>query len=312
MNHLPPDEVVRTPEGLDLRFRVATASERLLAFGTDAVILGLLMLSVAIVFLYTVGLAGMVLWCFLLRHGYFVSSEIRGNGRTIGKRLQRLRVVRADGGPLTAEVLLARNLTREIELFLPLQLLAEPEILVGDHGFAVRVVAFVWVLALLFFPLTNRQRLRIGDQLAGTRVVYAPPAKLATDLAAIRRPASARAAPTQAAVGQAADEFAFATTHLQVYGERELAVLEDVLRKSRLPGGADTVAAVAASIQNRIGWTAPVPATAAHRFLQAFYAAQRRQLEQQLLLGRRKTRKSATPRTGGAPAPERGVHPDGE
>jgi uncharacterized RDD family membrane protein YckC len=171
MNHLPPDEVVRTPEGLDLRFRVATASERLLAFGTDAVILGLLMLGVAFVCLYTVGLAGMVLWCFLLRHGYFVLSEIRGNGRTIGKRLQRLRVVRADGGPLTAEVLLARNLTREIELFLPLQLLAEPEILVGDHGFAVRVVAFVWVLALLFFPLTNRQRLRIGDLLAGTVVV---------------------------------------------------------------------------------------------------------------------------------------------
>lgn len=298
MSPLPPDEVVRTPEGIELRFRAATASERLLAFAADALVVVLAMLVLGFACLHTVGVGGLLIWCFLLRHGYFVWSEIRGNGTTLGKRLQRLRVVRADGGPLTAEVLLARNLTREIELFLPLQLLAAPELLAGDHGAVVRTVAFVWVLGLLFFPLANRRRLRIGDLLAGTRVVYAPPARLATDLAAGSvRPAAAdgAAAPT-ATDDPAAAEFVFAAAQLQIYGEKELTVLEDVLRKARLPGGAETIHAVAQSIRKRIGWTATVPDAAAKRFLQAFYAAQRRQLEQQLLLGRRKARKSGAGR----------------
>jgi uncharacterized RDD family membrane protein YckC len=297
---LPPGEVVRTPEGIELHFRSATASERLLAFAADALVVALVMAGVGFALLYTVGIGGALIWFFLIRHGYFVWSEIRGNGTTLGKRQQHLRVVRADGGPLTAEVLLARNLTREVELFLPLQLVAAPEVLAGDHGAAVRIVAFVWVLGLMFFPLANRRRLRIGDLLAGTRVVYAPPAKLATDLAAgsaRATPAARAAAPTATTTDDpAAAEFVFAAAQLQIYGEKELTVLEDVLRKARLPGGAETINAVAQSIRKRIGWTAPVPASAAKHFLRAFYAAQRRQLEQQLLLGRRKERKSAAGR----------------
>ena len=67
-----------------------------------------------------------MLWFFLLRHGYFVFQETRGNGTTFGKRRFHLRVIRADGGPLTTEILLARNLTREVELFLPSILILSP------------------------------------------------------------------------------------------------------------------------------------------------------------------------------------------
>ena len=39
---------------------------------------------------------------FLLRNGYFLASELRNNGSTIGKRRLRLRVIDANGTPLTA------------------------------------------------------------------------------------------------------------------------------------------------------------------------------------------------------------------
>lgn len=283
-------ERIRSPEGVDLQFRRAAASERLVALLVDLGLLVAALLVLGLVLGLTVGAGGFLLVFFFLRHGYFVWFETRWNGRTPGKRLFHLRVVRADGGPLTTETLLARNLTREVELFLPLSLLLAPDALFADHSGIVRLVATLWILLLLAFPLTNRHRLRIGDLLAGTRVVVSPPAKLARDLADGKTVTKARGN----APAVAADGFHFAAAQLGIYGEHELTVLEDVLRKARGNGGDEALAAVTASICRRIGWsdTGAIGNRYAE-FLAAFYRAQRQHLEQQLLLGRRRLRKGA-------------------
>ncbi len=291
---LPP-QIVRSPEGLLLPFRTATAGERMAAFAIDVLVVILLLLLVVLpglLFAFmgaTVMPTLMTLWFFLLRFGWFSWAEIRGGGRTPGKRRYHLRVIRSDGGPLTAEILLARNLTREIETFLPTMLVLNPDMLFAGHDGLVRILSMVWVIVLLLFPLTNSARMRVGDLLAGTRVVVSPPAMLARDLAA------APATPTSAAKAQAeadaaaADEFVFTPDQLGVYGERELAVLEDVLRKAPADGKDDALLAVTRSICKRLGigdtasaLARPVP------FLRAFYAALRQHLEQRLLLGKRR------------------------
>lgn len=289
---LPP-QIVRSPEGLLLQFRTATASERIAAFTIDVLIVGLLLLAAALPGMLFAFMGAtmigplMLLWFFLLRFGWFSWAEIRGGGRTPGKRRYHLRVIRSDGGPLTAEILLARNLTREVETFLPTLVALNPDILFAGHDGLVRIVAMGWVVVMLLFPLTNAARMRVGDLLAGTRVVVSPPAMLARDLAA------APATPTPAAKAQAeadaADEFVFTPDQLGVYGERELAVLEDVLRKAPADGKDPALLAVARSICKRLGIGDPTTALARPLpFLRAFYAAQRQHLEQRLLLGKRR------------------------
>lgn len=279
-------EKLTTPEGFELRFGRAAASERMVALAVDLTIVVCVAMVASLVLAFTLGDAAMLLVLFVLRHGYFVWFETRWNGRTPGKRLFHLRVVRADGGPLTVETLLARNLTREVELFLPLTLLVEPDVLFADHSGLVRLLASLWVLLLLFFPLTNPHRLRIGDLLAGTRVVVSPQVALVRDLADTR---------PLPGVSQRQTVFEFSAAQLSIYGEHELTVLEDVLRKASR--GADPVLVeVSKSICRRIGWTdhdavGGDPA----RFLRAFYAAQRKHLEQRLLLGRRRLQKGTGP-----------------
>lgn len=279
---------VTTPEGIELEFTTATAAERIVAFAFDALVLAVALFVLALLAglaSFVLGPAPLFLLFFVARLGYFAIAEIRGNGRTFGKRRLGLRVIRADGGPLSTEVVLARNLTREVELFLPLQVLLLPETWHDGQQGALAVVALVWVLLLLFFPLTNRHRLRIGDLLAGTRVVAAPRPVLARDLAADAQQARATDA-----------EPTFLPRHLEVYGIHELQVLEDVLRKARTPGAKETLDAVSKSIKRRIGWSDPSPPPGDYRFLRAFYAAQRRHLEDRLQLGHRKEDKRTTTR----------------
>ena len=87
-----------------------------------------------------------------------------------------------------------------------------------------------------------------------------------------------------AASGEAlASRFAFTATQLDAYGERELQVLEEVLRR----GHPTTVREVAGRIRVKIGWE-PLPEERDLEFLDAFYAAERRKLEGDLLFGRRR------------------------
>lgn len=275
MTSFSATEVLPTPEGLELRFGRATASERLLALVIDlAIVLTAVLVSV-LALGFTLGVGPAMIAAFLLRHGYFTWFETRWNGRTPGKRLFHLRVVRADGGPLTVETVLARNLTREVELFLPLQLLLMPDALFAGHDGWIRFLAVLWILGLLFFPLGNAHRLRIGDLLAGTRVVLSPRVQLVRDLADAKVVA-----------------FRFTPAQLSIYGEHELSVLEDVLRKGTHKKQDPVLAEVTKSICRRIGYadTDGVRGQEA-RFLREFYAAQRQHLEHALLLGRRRLKK---------------------
>ena len=86
-----------------------------------------------------------------------------GRGATPGKRLLGLRVVARDGARLTGDAVFARNAMREIEVFLPLSFL-------GAHGsrrhgrrLSSSSSRLLWSGIFLFFPLFNRDRLRVGD-----------------------------------------------------------------------------------------------------------------------------------------------------
>ena len=159
-----------------------------------------------------------------------------------------------------------------------------PEHYHGGHSGIVASVSAIWVILLLLFPLTNKHRLRIGDLLAGTRVVVAPPRRLLPDMAEDTAGKKSQ--------NRRVDEPSFTDRELSIYGIKELEVLEEVLRKAKEHGGKETTAAVMESIQKRIDWQDTRkwdPVT----FLRAFYRVQRKHLEDKLLLGQRREHKVA-------------------
>ncbi|HEV2747085.1 MAG TPA: RDD family protein [Allosphingosinicella sp.] len=267
-----------TPEGVDLSLRLADPGQRLSAFLLDLLImLGLL---IALTVLVALGLASAeeaaaeplaIIWLlgfFLLRNGYFIIMEMGPRAATFGKRALGLRVVSRSGGRLTADALIARNLVREIEIYLPLSFIgyrtAEGSIDGAAAGFG-----FVWTLIFLFFPFFNRDRLRVGDLLAGTWVINAPKRRLGLDLLAD-------------GAGQPA--YKFTDEQLDAYGVFELQTLEQVLRAAN----PDTMGTVAFSIRTKIG---AVQHGGDEEFLNAYYDALRLRLERNLLFGRRRADK---------------------
>ena len=279
-----------TPEGVALPFRVASRSARAGALMLDFAILMVIAIAVTIgLFSIASGLfesggqadltgAGeflIVVWTlfwFFLWNGYFIVMELGPRGATLGKRAVGIRVAAHNGGRLTAEAVLARNLLRDIELFLPLVfLMTAPS---GDAGYA-GLAAACWFLVFLLFPLFNRDALRAGDLVAGTWVVDAPRAKLAEALS------------TQTAMRDHSSQltgaaYRFGEAELSVYGEYELQTLERVLREGR----PEAMAAVHEAICRKIGWE---PGAGDERaFLEAFYAQLRARLEGGMRFGKRK------------------------
>ncbi len=285
-------EVV-TPEGIALPFFVASRSARAGALALDLTLLATISVVVTIALLYLVfgvfsldeteGLTGaaefiFVLWTlfsFLLWNGYFIVMEMGPRGATLGKRLLGIRVASHDGGRLTPEAVLARNLLRDIELFLPFVLLmVAPSGEAGPAGIA----ATLWFLVFVLFPFFNRDRLRAGDLIAGTWVVDAPRSKLARAL-------STQGSAQGAASGLTGVEYRFGEAELSIYGEYELQTLERVLRDDR----PEAMAAVHEAICRKIGWD---PGTGDERaFLEAFYAQLRARLEGGMRFGKRKADK---------------------
>jgi len=292
----PSNPLVRefvTPEGVDLRLQLGGAGERAAAFLLDEVIIFAALFVLSWVFgliLASFGQApgaakapgddqGMELaWAlrllalFLLRNFYFVFFELRPRAATPGKMMLGLRVAARDGGRLTSEAIFTRNAMREIEVFMPLTFILVGWLmsLVGGEqvdGWIV-LAGIVWTGIFMFFPLFNRDRLRVGDFLAGTWVVKAPRRALAIDLAQDAHERLAR--------------FAFTPEQTAAYGIKELQVLEDVLRR-RDPR---TMAAVADRIRRKIDWRANGETDA--DFLAAYYAALRNRLENRLLFGHRR------------------------
>jgi uncharacterized RDD family membrane protein YckC len=283
---------VLTPEGVPLQLRAALAGDRLGAFLIDVLIL--LAFNTALVVgtffatradLRTSWLGAFTqLTLFLSWNFYFVFFELRWQGATPGKRLVGLRVVDRRGGPLSADAVIVRNLTRDVEFFMPLQaLFLGGGLIAGSSGWT-RFVGALWLFVLAFLPLFNKLRLRIGDIVAGTVVVVRPKTVLLAD-----QGAHAVAAPAAAAAPALA--FQFTDEALDVYGIYELQVLEEVLRRGAEggPEGFLAMDAVADKIQRKIGWMPPGdrrPDPA--RFLRDFYAALRARLEHKMLLGEKK------------------------
>lgn len=281
-----------TPEGLTLPFRVATAGDRLGAFLIDFAIIVFATLAVVVPavllaptpFFGPLGLAVALLASLFFRNFYFIACEVRWNGVTPGKRRLGLRVISRDGGPLTTDAVFARNLTRELELFLPLAALLAPETLLpGSPGWA-QLAGSAWIFAFALLPLAGKDRLRCGDLVAGTLVVKAPAVLLLEDLAA-------PAAGTAGEPAAAADGLPFTRRQLDIYGIRELQVLESLLRRYD-EGVLDPLVLgdVAMKIRRKIGWPSD-DRRPADEFLRAFYRAQRQRLEHKLLFGHRQERK---------------------
>ncbi len=284
---LGPTREIPTPEGVPLRFALALAGDRAGAFLIDAFLVSvvvflalLLLFLVAVVDKAAAISVGLVL-IFTVRNCYFSGLEILWRGRTIGKRLLGLQVIDRAGHPLRVEAIFARNLTREIEVFLPLTVMLGGETIWPGVPPWGRLITLLWALFFVLFPLLNRDRLRLGDLLAGTMVVRSPKPVLLPDLAG---------AP-QKPVGKGPEdlEFSFSRQHLEAYGIYELQVLERILRQNNTPQ--ETLRAVAEKIAKKIGWRELVREP--RRFLSAFYRAQRSHLESRMLLGDRREDKDA-------------------
>jgi len=264
-----------TPEGVTLHLRLASAGSRAGAFMIDALIMLAVLIALtigAVLLLGSTGNAGpaAIIWLlgfFVLRNFYFTLFESSTRAATPGKRALKLRVVARDGGRLTGGAILARNLMREVEVFLPLIFL----LVAQSEGFSNRWLGLIglgWTAIFLFMPLFNRDRLRAGDLLAGTWVVENERPKIAPDLLAAND--SARI-----------DSYAFTPTELETYGQFEIQRLEEVLHRN----DPDTITTVAGVIRRKIARRDDGNDRA---FLEAYYAAARLHLERRLLFGQRK------------------------
>jgi uncharacterized RDD family membrane protein YckC len=291
----PALRTIVTPEGLSLPLTLAGRGARLGALALDIVILALVSFVAILVLVHLAGdlvLFGgkntqqsgvrdalqfleilFLIGGFLLHNGWFMFFELGPRGATPGKRMMGIRVAARGGGPLTAEMIIARNLLRDIELFVPLAFIAMAAF--GDGG-PGGLVAAGWFALFALFPFFNRDRLRAGDLIAGTWVVETRKQTL-LPVMSVR----AESAPD-------AHVYRFGEAELAIYGEHELQTLERVLRDNR----PDTLAAVAEAICAKIGWTTP-GAAETRGFLQAFYTQLRARLESGMRFGKRKADKFA-------------------
>ena len=282
-----------TPEGVPLVVELADRGSRAAAFILDLVFIILAMVAGGVALVFTEGTLGIwgfviaVLGFFLLRIFYFPIAELAFRGATPGKRILGLRVIDRHGGPLQPELIVVRNLMREVEVFMPLTVLAVPS-LTGFEALE-QLLMLLWVGIFTLMPLFNRDGLRVGDMVAGTLVIAAPKAMLLPDLTTRTR----TSVPLTLARGQPESPYRFTPAQLGHYGVYELQTLEAVLRRAEA-GSLAGRAEIAKRIRAKIGWpdadqagpvTSGFDATA---FLEAFYAAQRAHLEHRLLFGHRR------------------------
>jgi uncharacterized RDD family membrane protein YckC len=284
-----------TPEGVPLTLVVASRGARAGALVLDLMLIGFLQTVTTIALLFMAMGIGIdinkldgpegraiqflaILWIiamFLFRNAYFLWFELGPKGATPGKRASGIRVASRDGGRLTTEAVIARNIVRDIELFLPLTFFTGAT---GGQSTGLAVLsAFAWFGVFVLFPCFNRDRLRCGDLIAGSWVVEAPKRKLEKAMS-VGESGSGRSAMT-------GTEYRFGEAELAVYGEYELQVLERVLRDDR----PEALREVAETICHKIGWTSGRGDERA--FLEAYYTQLRGRLERGMRFGKRKADK---------------------
>jgi uncharacterized RDD family membrane protein YckC len=268
-------QVVYSPEQVALHLPVTGPTTRMLAYGIDCLaILALEALIVTILLLSTPLLergAGMlqellleidpaqplaleqgsravilILTVFLLLQftgelAYFVGCEVISNGRSIGKAVVGLRVVRDGGLPITVEASLVRNLLRIVDMLPGTYVVGLTSIVVSSQG------------------------KRLGDIAAGTIVVR------------LDRPLPAAEITADAAISAAAYRF----EHAQIarLGPNERALLRQTLRRVATlePARAEAVLdAAVAALRQRIDY-GPVARDERTAFLRALLQASQRQ-----------------------------------
>lgn len=282
-----------TPEGIPVRFTLARGADRVGAFLLDCLIQFGLLVVIAIALNFAVDApegnwltAIVTVLAFLLLNFYFVFFEVRWQGATPGKRKVGIRVIDARGGQLETSAVLARNLIRELELWTPLRFLILRSFLWPDAPLWAALFASAWGLVFLFFPLFNKDRLRIGDMIAGTRVVIQPKVVLVPDLVDEAKAAPAWVNPLTA------ESFKFTEEQLSIYGIYELQVLEGLLRSdSATPGHFEALTTVVDKVRAKIKYEGQIRDV--DRFLRDFYAAQRAHLEKKMVFGQRREDKFA-------------------
>jgi uncharacterized RDD family membrane protein YckC len=271
-----------TPEGVDLNLRLADVWQRLGAFVIDLLAMVGVLLALRLVLAIIVSITGdsglqfgviiFLLGAFILRNFYFILLEVGPRAATIGKRAMGLRVVARSGERLTADRVIARNLMREIEFYLPVSFVIG-DLASGQADWLTALAGLGWTIIFALFPLFNRDRMRVGDLLAGTWVVRAPKRDLQSDVGQ---------------VWEGSPQFSFTATQLDVYGVFELQTLEKVLRDSR----PEAIGPVAAAIRRKIGMADDGEHD--YAFLSAYYNAARARMERGLLFGKRKLDKYDT------------------
>jgi uncharacterized RDD family membrane protein YckC len=151
---------IDTPELVSIEFPLAGIGSRFIAILVDHLILGAAVIALIFLAAFILpalnlmgpksaswGIGIFLLILFLLFWGYFALSEAFNNGRTLGKRVAKIRVIHQSGRGINFAEALARNLVRVID-YLP-----------GFYGIGI---------AAMFM---SRQSQRLGDMVAGTLVV---------------------------------------------------------------------------------------------------------------------------------------------
>ncbi len=270
------------PEGVPIRFEVASIGARFGAQLLDILLTGLIVLTLFVLLIMSgilsieITIAISALLFFALRVPYYVVAELLWNGQTLGKRITGLRVISGDGRSLSAYAVTIRNMMKEMEVFVPgVYLLAAPAL----DGWT-QLILLVWVVILLFVPLRSKRNRRLGDIIANTYVVNLPRSVLLPDLA------------RTIAQNKVSSEFTFLPHHLDHYGRYELQTLETLLQvnMNKLdPAARDrhvkTIFKVASTIANRIEFNEVIPEAKTRRFLESFYHTQRAYLENRKLFG---------------------------
>ena len=186
---------IATPEGVELRLRLAGVGSRFAAGTIDFTLKAAVVLVAALAAGVSLGgvpalVAGGVglLFAMVL---YDILFEVRAGGRTPGKRVLGLRVVLVDGRPVGLRASSVRNVLRLVE-GLPLSYVPA-------------------IVSILVTPANQR----LGDLAAGTVVVHE---------------AKAGAAPTPAATPAPAAAYT-ETWDVSAVTDRELAAVRDFLRR---------------------------------------------------------------------------------
>lgn len=167
-----PDYLISTPENVDLHLELAGLGCRIWAAFIDTIILYLTLAVVAVttvvsfIILENLNLPAntkttiyywiLFLVIFLMAAiavGYFIYFEGTWKGQTPGKRLIHIRVIEANGQPVSWSSVFIRNLLRVVDM-----------------------VAMIGVIFMIF----NSHEKRIGDLAAGTLVIRERPTQLST------------------------------------------------------------------------------------------------------------------------------------